>query len=217
MSLIKQKTSGVYNTRTAARMLWPNLYEARAYDEKGEAKYGSTLLFSASSVDVAEMQAICAAIATEVWPRTPLREVMTPGQTGEQQAEKSALAARKKGKTPRDGSLYAGTWVLRAKSKFQPALAGVEGGKIVKYETEVAKVAAKERFYSGANALVQLNFVAYESAIGGRNLPGITAYLNLVLVTGGGERIGGQAADADVFRDYIGSLSDVNPLGAEQY
>ena len=218
MARIQQKTIGIYNTRTAARLLFPNLYEAKAFDEKGEPKFGSTLLFSPSSVDVAEIGALCQRIAKEIWPATPYKDVIVPGIAGEKQIERSAAAARKKGKEPKGNEFYKGQWVVKASSKFQPALAGVESGKIVKYDTEVAKVAAKERFYSGANALVQLNFIAYESEMGGRNLPGITCYLNMVMVTGGGDRIGGSGkADADVFSQYIGSLSDVNPMGAEQF
>jgi hypothetical protein len=220
MAKVNQTVSGVYNTRTPAQLTWVvgkdgnSLYEPRRANAKADPKYSAMLLFSPSSADVFEIDALCRKIAADVWPAEDYKRVVLPGISGEARNLAMQKRAAKDGKPVKDRKWLNGKWTISASSPYQPKLAGVEAGKIVKYETDAAKLMAKERFFNGAEAFVQLNFVAYESDIGAT--PGISAYLNLVLVNGKGTRIGGSGADADVFASYIGSLSDVNPLVGDE-
>jgi len=90
------------------------------------------------------------------------------------------------------------------------AVATAENGRIVEYETDVAKAAARSKFYFGVDALALFSFSSHEV---GSNKPGVNAYLNMVLTTGKGERIAGGKSAAEVFKGYQGSYSAEDPTG----
>jgi hypothetical protein len=78
--------------------------------------------------------------------------------------------------------------------------------------TDETRATAKDKFYSGVNVLAQFNFEAYDGV--DPNPDGVTAYLNMICSLGTGDRVmGAGASAADVFKGYVGSMSNIDPTG----
>jgi hypothetical protein len=126
------------------------------------------------------------------------------------------IARAKENGKDHDNAWLAGKVTLKAKSKFQPALAGVVGGKVLDFDSPTAIVANKDKFYAGVEALLQVNFVAYEGDpdADGNPKKGITTYLNMVMSTGKGAKLGGSRPKASsTFKGYVGTYSAEDPTG----
>lgn len=201
---------GIFNLTKPVTMTFPNLFKARPFKrngkEIGDPKFDSSFLFDADSDDLKNMKALCVKVARANRPSADLKTLAFPFKSGDKMAD----AAKAKNK---DNEVSRGKVVLSARSKYQPKLAVFENGKIVDLEDETAIARFKGRFYPGALVYAQLNFVWYDEV--GQGPAGVNAYLNMVLSTGKGTRLGSGRSAADVFSGYVGNISDVDPTAGQ--
>lgn len=208
-----------YTLTNPATLLYPDqLFEPKAFKdpktgaEKGEPLYGTTFLFDPANPDWKAMKQHALRVAQAEYPGIKWGEFTTPFKNGTELADKrkaenaALVAAGKKPKAEQEN--MRGKGVMQVRSKFPIALSGVENGSVVDYTNDAAIARAKAKFFSGAEVLAQLNFVAGD--VRGKY---VTAYGNLVMVTGKGTKIGGSRANGSaVFAGYKGSVSAENPL-----
>lgn len=210
----------IYNLTNPVVLAHPNLFEARAFKgkdgkPKGDAKFGGSFVFDPENADFVGIKSLCVALAKDKWPNVDIKTVKFPFSSGNKLIEKRKAKLQSQGK-PYDGKadFQADKVVLKSSSKFQPRLSGIENGRIVDYETDAAKTAAKGKFYFGVEVLAQLNFVPYEGDEDNEGVAkrGVTCYLNMVLTTNKGTRLSGGASASEVFKGYAGNMSAENPL-----
>lgn len=211
-----------FHTRTPVPLIQLNVITPRAFEDdkgrKGEPKYSGTLLFDADSEDFKAFKDACIRAAKEAWPGLDLaaeykaKRLRVPWTTGEAYIAKREATAVKKGREYNASyDEYAvGKVLVRASTKQQPALGYVLNGKGVDLTEEGQIKLNQSKFYSGVIAYAQLNIVAYD-AIDEYSVPGITAYLQRVLTTGKGQRIGGVRSASEVFSGYLGRSSEIDP------
>ncbi len=199
-------------------MAFPTLLEAKAFMKNGkpngEPKFGAAFIFPASHPDLPELKKALIAAARQKFPSIDLKTLSLCLNTGEKEVEAARKATEAKGKVY-DGKadFMLGKLVVKARSKYRPALSFIEGNRVVEITDDAAVKQHIGKFFFGAEVLAQFNLVAYDGDA--RNPAGVTAYLNMVLATGKGTRIGGmQRSAADTFSGYIGSASAVDPLGS---
>jgi len=175
--------------------------------EKGDPVYSLTVLLPAASPDLKNLKAKMAEVAREMWPGRALSELKFPISNGDQEAEKATAAGK-------DGAFFKGMAVFRARSGADkpPALAVLEGIKIVELAGQQREIVGKQKFYNGCYVVPSVWLVPYKSSKEGGigEFSGIKAYVGSVLWAGDGERIGGASA-AETFRAYAGAVSDEDP------
>lgn len=212
-----------FHTRTPVPLINLNVITPRAFEDqsngrKGEPKYSATLLFDADSEDLKAFKDAVIRAAKETWPGLDLqaeykaKRLRVPWITGDAFIAKRQATAAKKGKdyNPSFDEYAVGKVLVRASSKNQPALGYVVNGKGVDLTEEGQIKLNQGKFYSGVLAYTQLNVVAYD-AIDDYSVPGVTAYLQRVLSTGKGQRIGGVRSASEVFSGYLGRSSEIDP------
>lgn len=192
-------------------LTFPNLDEARAVKNKagkasGDPKYSVNLEFQPDSADLAALKAEAVKVARAKWPGVDVKTLKFPFTSGSALADK----AKDKGK---DREFSRGLAVLTARSKYQPRLSTVKGGIPVDIDGD-DKSLVKKLFYSGCQVLAQVNFQAYD-AVNDDGKDGVTAYINMVLSLNKGTRLTGGASAAEVFKGYIGTTTDEDPIGSE--
>lgn len=201
------KTDGIFSLTQPVVMAFPNLFEAKRVKvqgkETGEPKFSANFVFPAASEDLKGMKQLAAKLARAKWPDKQFSELHFPFNSGDKLADKRKEKAGKE-----DGDYMRGHVVINAKSKYEPRLSYIEKGRIIDLENDVAKIAAKGKFYSGVQVLAQLNFVPYQASE--QNI-GITAYLNMVVSTCKGDRLSGGQAASETFKGYVGSVSAEDP------
>lgn len=203
--------AGIFNLTSPVVMTFPNLFAPKAFKGKtgkdlGEPKYSANLVFDPASQDFLDIKALVAKLARAKWPGVDFKTLVLPFING----TKSADDRKAKGKD--DNEWMRGKVAIPARSKFQPRLSGVENGRIVDYEDEAVQAAKKAKFFFGAEVLAQLNLVAYDP-VGSNGRAGVTAYLNMVMVTGKGTKLSGGATAAETFKGYAGAASMEDPTG----
>lgn len=196
---------------------FPNLDEARAVKGKGgkpsgDPKFSASFEFAPDADVLKLIKSEALAAAKENWPGRDIagdfkaREFGFPWTSGDKLADKAV-------KNGKNREWSRGKVVVTARSKYQPILSQLQAGKIIEIDGE-AKPIIKKAFFTGVEVLAELNLQAYDGV--GANPDGVTAYLNKVLSLGRGERlVKGGANSAEVFKDYIGSLSDEDPSAGE--
>lgn len=212
------KTEGLFQLMQPVVMSFPQLFEAKAYMEngkaKGEPKFSCNLNFDAASTDLDAIKKLAAKLARAKWPDkaffvtttegVKIQQIFFPFSSGDK------LADDRKAKGKSDGEYTRGKVIVPARSKFEPRLSYFDG-KIIDLETEMAKQAAKGRFYSGVEVLAEINLVPYDG-VGKDGKPGVAAYLNRVMSTGKGVAITGGRSSAETFKGYAGAVSTDNPM-----
>ncbi len=208
-----------YNLTTPAILAHPNLFEPRAFGAKGketgEKKYSANLVLDPADpkqkADIDGMKAMAAAVAKARWPGRDLKTLKFPFTSGDKLIAKRK---EKKGTTySGDADFQTGKVIIAGRSKYEPRLALLEGGKLIDLDGP-ARAAAKQKFFFGCEILAQVNFVAYDGV--GANPDGITCYLNMVVSLNKGTRLSGGASAAETFRGYVGHTSAEDPTGGEQ-
>lgn len=114
-----------------------------------------------------------------------------------------------------DAEYVRGKVLLNASSREEspPALGGIENGVVVNYETADQRAMAASKFFFGAEAFYKVNVKAYNAS---STVRGVSAYLQTVVVTGAGERLGPQGGSAtEDFGHVAGKVTNVNPLDDE--
>src|ERR1700721_591390 len=200
-----------YSLTALVQMTFPALFQPRKFKgpngkETGEEKYSANFLFDPKHPDLKPLKELAAKVAKAKWPgrdwkANPIKFAFADG---------TKLAEKRCAQGKKDDGTTVGKVVLSARSKFPPALSGIENGKITDYEGD-AKERAKNKFYSGVLVLATFNFVAYDGV--GANPDGVTAYLDMVFTRKRGERIGSARSAAEAFKGYAGSITDEDPTG----
>lgn len=202
----------IFNLTSPAILAHPNLFTARAIGPKGKEsgtpKFTASFILDADHPDLAAMKSLAAKVAKAKWPGRDFKELKFPFTSGDK------LADKRKAQGKEDGEFQRGKVVIKAKSKYEPRLAAIIPGRgVVDFEGDGRK-ANEKLFFFGAECLAQFNFSAYDGA--GDNPDGVTAYLNLVLVTGKGKKLsGGGVSAAEAFKGYVGTASDFDPSGSD--
>lgn len=135
-------------------------------------------------------------------------EVSVPWKSGDKEADR--LKAKNNGDDSK-GAIYRGQVLLKASSKYQPALSAIVGGKIVDFVTDEAKAQSEKKyFYSGAYIVPGFGLNPYK---GDANKPGgMALYFNAAMFAKTGERLGGRQHNAaEAFKGYIGTISQEDP------
>jgi hypothetical protein len=220
--MTEAKIDGIVSTLAPATLTYSSIDKPKAFNgrgkETGEPKYEATLVFDLNSPAIQQIKAKAAEVAKAKWPGVDLATIIKPWKDGTEYANDSAASQKTKGKDPKAFDEFArGKLLLTGRSKFQPRLAGLEGNKIVDYDTDVAKAANYKSFYAGVEVLVELNFVAYDPIRKG-DRAGVACYLNGIVTLKRGEKLGGGASMAERFSGYVGQASGEDPTkGSEAW
>lgn len=212
---------GIVQPTGPGRAVFCNVVTARKFKkegkEAGEARFDATMVFTKE--EMAPIFTKFKEVAADRWPGRDMKELRKPWVTAEKAIEDAGKRAAKKGgdatkvATAKENAAKifpAGTYVLKAGSKFEPVLSFSDGGKIIEY-TAANRANARKQFYGGAYIVPQLNLVSYV-ATKVDDPDGVSAYLNLAHFVRDGEKIGGANA-ADAFKQYAGTVSNEDPTG----
>jgi hypothetical protein len=184
---------------------------------KGEPEFNLQAVFDPTHPDANDLKAkLREAMALE-WPARNIEEALKektvryPIQTGEALIRRRTEKLRKVGKEY-DGAIdnLKGKWVLRAGSRYRPQLSFIERGKIVDLANEMQVKANEQKFFSGAECLLTLSFRAY-NAKNSDGIDGVKVFLQNVVVTGKGTKIGGGTPGSERFKGYLGKISHEDP------
>ncbi len=215
--MAQDKNVGIYTLTKPALLSHPNLFTAKAIGPKGKEsgtpKFSANIVLDADHPDFKPLQELAATIAKARWPGRPFKDESDPTRNLKFPfVSGTKLADKRKAVGKEDGEFQRGKIVIPARSKYEPKLSALEGGKVVEYEGDARKLHAS-KFFFGAECLVQLNLVAYEGI--GSNPDGVTAYLNMIFVTGKGKKLGGGTTAAEAFKGYVGTVSNEDPTGGD--
>lgn len=139
-------------------------------------------------------------------------EVLVPWQKGDALVKKSDEKYKEE-----NARLFTGKYVVKASSKYRPAIDAVEPGtgKLLQYtnaDEAVIKSEGAKFFYSGAWFLPTfvLNFYQGDDD----NPSGVSLYLQSILFCRHGDRIGGKKHNpAEAYKGYLGKISAEDPTG----
>jgi ssDNA-binding protein len=192
-------------------MAFPHLITSRQFSKggkaSGEPKFSANFVFAPDSADLKAIKALTAKIAREVWPGIDLKT-----NFGKPWSDGTALADQAKKDKKAEKEFYRGNIVLAAHTgeKYPPKLSSFENGTVVDYEGDARKAAAG-KFYAGVEVLAQFNLSVWDSPKG----KGVTAYLNMVFSTGKGTRHQTGQSAAEVFKGYVGTVSNEDPTAGQ--
>lgn len=200
-----------------------NLFEAKAVMKNGKAtgepKFSINLEFPNDSADLKAIKGRMMQVAKLHWPgRDIASEFATKDAKGNLKSQtfifplspgdKAADKAKAAGK---EREWSRGRTILTSRTTKEPTLSVIDSGRIIELD-EATKIKYKAKFFSGVEVLAEIYFKPYEGV--GVNPDGVTAYLNMVLSTGKGTKLtGGKVSSAEVFKGYIGTLSNEDPTG----
>lgn len=156
-------------------------------------------------------------VASANWPGWDIgqmirdKELIVPIVPGSRHADK----AKAKGK---DQEWVRAKQTITARTAKAPAVGYIKDGKA--YEDlgpDAIKTAKTKFFFNGATCLFSLSFAPYD-ATDDDSKPGVTCYLEAVMSTGKGTKVGGSGRPAmsDRFKSYIGLESQEDPTGASK-
>lgn len=205
-----------------ADIIAPRAFKKKG-QEKGDPKYAGTFVFDA---DDAELKTLQSEVAKLLQANNTTGKKLKPGRLTEEQER---LQTHVEVKVPwMDGTKYAdgqkakgkdaewarGKILVKATSKYQPALGAIVDGKPIDIAgTPEGMAIAKKYFYSGAYVVPS---VALHYYTGDAEKPnGVSLYFNGVLFVKHGARLGGQRSAAETFKGYIGTISQEDPTGGE--
>lgn len=226
-----------FNFTTAHRVSYADIMEARAFEKngqkKGDPKYSGTFLIEPTpkmetvdgkEIDNSDLARLKREVIKLLNAHNSTGKKLKIGRLTEEQEQanshievqvpwkdgaKEADRLKSKGK---DGEVFRGQTLLKASSKYQPALAAIENKKIIEFTTPESIAGAKKFFYSGAYLVPSLGLHWYKGDEGKPD--GVSLYLNGVLFAKHGPRLGGRTQNAaEAFKGYIGSISAEDPTG----
>lgn len=173
--------------------------------------YGVNLVFTPDHPMLAAFKNAAVLAAKAVWPTADLKELfpadpITKGRKGWPFKDGNTMNADRERQDKKPHAWAKDLVIVQTKSKNQPLLQVVDGGKLVSLnESEILAAKFKGRFYSGVNALVVVNFQAWDK--GQRS---VTPYINQVFSMNTGDRIS-VGLQASRFEGVVGKISQVNP------
>jgi hypothetical protein len=197
-----------------------NIVTGRAFQGKGDPRHDASFILEPDSADLTALKALVIAEAKKMFPGKKLVarrltqeelddkgtvEIQVPWKDG----TKAADRAKQEGK---DQEFFRGKIVVKASSKFAPALSGVENGAIVEYNNpEAFPLLAKKKFYAGSWVVPYVGVHAYKAM--DEKPGGVGLWLNAVCFIKDGARTGGGKGvnAAEVFKAYAGTSTSVDP------
>lgn len=209
-------TANLFQMQEPALISFPNLLVPARVSKspKEEPKYSISIEFEPDHADLAKLKAEIGRVAAAKWPGKDIGEairtgaLMVPITAG----DKLAAKAKEKGKA-REWSV--GKQVLTARSQHEPALAAIENGAARNFTGYTRPLFKTYDKVTGNFGLVEVNLQAYDG-VGDDGKPGVTAYLNAVIITSVGPKLaGGGRVASEVFKSYVGANSDEDPTGGE--
>lgn len=209
--------ANLFNLTVPVLLAHPNLFVAKAFKgpngkETGEPKFSGNFVFDADNTDLTALKKLAASVARTNAPGVSLKTLSFPFTAGDMIIANRVAKLKAQGKEYDNRADYQKSKVvMAARSKYQPRLAVLEGNKVIDLTDDALKAKYKGHFYFGVHVLAQFNLAWHKV---GNNVPGVNAYLNMVLTLNKGEKLTGGASAADTFAGYVGTLSAENPLGA---
>jgi len=211
-----------YTFKSPVRAGFCNIVAPRQFQDKGKGKgdprYDASFILEPDSEDLKTLKALVIAEAKAMFPGKRLKpgrltqeqvdagdwvEIAVPWKDGTRAADR----AKEEGK---DQEFFRGKIILKASSKYAPALSGIENGKIVDYTDPNTRATLDKVFYSGAYMAPHVALHAYKAK---DDKPGgVGLYLNAVIFIKDGPRLGGNKVNAaEVFKAYAGTVSSIDP------
>ena len=223
----EKKQINDFNFTTKVRGSHVHALEAKPFKKngvaKGEPKFSGLFLLAKDNPDLKRLQTEVTTMLTAKHPGKKLVarrltqeevdsgsacEIQVPWRSGDKEADRMKAAGK-------DGEMYRNFVLVKASSKYQPALSAIVDKKIVDFITDEAKASqARKYFYSGAYYVPAVGLNWYKGDEGKPD--GVSLYLNALLYAGAGERLGGRTQNAaETFKGYLGSIKDEDPTGGE--
>jgi hypothetical protein len=202
---------------------YSDVLEARRFKkngvEQGDPKFGGTFVVAPDNPDYLKLKA---EIVKLLQAHAPGMKVIANRRLTQEEADsgtaievnvpwkdgtKFADAEKAKGK---NAEYARGNILLKASSKFQPALAAIENKNVLEFTTPEGIASSKKFFYSGAYLVPSFGLHWYK---GDANKPnGVSLYLNAAMFVKHGPRLViAQKSAAEAFKGYIGSISEEDP------
>lgn len=185
---------------------------------KGDPRYDVSLILEPDSADLKALKDLVIAEAKLLFPgkrliaRRLTQEELDAGAVEISVPWKDGTRAADRAKEEnKDQEFFRGKIVVKASSKYAPALSGIENGKIIEYDNPDTRSTLTKLFYNGAYVapLVALNsYKARDDKPGG-----VSLYLNAVCFIKHGPKLtgGGRVNAAEVFKGYAGTVSAADP------
>ena len=211
-----------YDLRKPCIAIWPSLIEPKAYKNpktgvEGVAKYGAHFSFPEMNPDIKAIKEMAVDAFRSEYEDIPLADVKWPWATGVQVADKRAKKAGAPGSTTKSAEFFREfAFVLVAKSKYI-RLGIWKDGRTTELQTPTQRMAAEDRFYSGAKVVAEFGFKPYFNDTNEQY--GVTAYANQVAlydVGVPGKRIGGKDMN-ETFKNVVGHETTDDPTGEDDY
>lgn len=189
--------------------------------ESGEPKFGCTLVIPPDHPDLQTVKDTAIAVCKAKWPGLDVAaaykagNLKMPWKSGDKEHARYVANKAKLGEED-DGKMdfVKGNVLIKASSKFRPRLGVIKNGVLSDDLDEQAVQRNKEAFYSGVEVYAEINLNAYD-AIKDGDQDGVNSYLNLVLSTGKGKRLGGGRSIKEAFAQYVGKASDLDPTAGD--
>ena len=191
------------------RVLWPNLFEPKAFvkDGKptGKPKYGFTAMWP-KGTDITNLKQAAVAAAQAAWPgleNLTKGAVRFPFKDGDKEADELLTRKTNRGtaRTEEQVKMLRGNILLKASTEYPPQIVGPNSEPLLD----------KAAVYMGCYGLAQFVFVARE--VNGSRY--VSAYFNFFAKARDGERLGGKDAKT-VFKGLLGGESNVDPSDGDE-
>lgn len=188
------------------------LFTATQYKNKGEFKFSAGLVLNPDHANLNDIKKAINDVAQAASPGVQWNAIGKPLSNGDKHTD----AKKAKAGDKYDGSYdwLRGKVVLTARSKFQPQLSvfNGRGNPPIELQDEALKAKYRDKFFWNAEVIAEIAFVWYPAQKEG-DKPGVTAYLQSVLATGGGVRSTVQKPARETFSGYLGHASEIDPSG----
>ena len=212
-------------TLSGVRLFHPNLVIPRKFknpqgQESGEPKYSALFGMDPNRPDFTEMKRLATLVAKDAayvddeGNLIPMNNLSWPFITGDKLADKAKKLVEAGAAKARSAEYYRGLIVIKARTLRPPGLAYVQGKQIVELDMddEIGRKKHTGKFFFGAEVWADITFSAHQV---GSNKPGVNAYLNSVMATGKGERLGGFTPASERFKGYLGQMSGEDPTAGQ--
>lgn len=220
----------VYTFREPVRAGFCNIIAARKFEPKpgrpaGDPRFDATFILKPDSPDLLALKDLVVTMAKSLYPGKKLVtrrltqeevddagvvEITVPWSNGTRAADK----AKENGK---DMEFARDQFLLKASSKYAPALSAVENGKIVEYADPETRPTLTKLFYSGAFLVPYVQLHSYKSMGDDGKPGGVGLWLSAVCFVKHGPRLAGgnRANVAEVFASYAGKVSGADPTAGD--
>lgn len=225
MATVEKEKPVDFTFSKAVAIPFEAIINARRYKKKGveqgDPKYSVTFLCEPTDEDLKKLQAEVVKMLQannssgkklKIGPLTEEQEtagthvsVRVPWHDGTKYADKK----KSEGK---DHEWARGKVLVKATSKYQPALAAIVAGKVIEFTTPDAIAASKKYFYSGAFIVPSVGLHYYTGDEGKPD--GVSLYFNAALFVKDGPRlVSSQRSASETFKGYVGTISQEDPTG----